>query len=79
VPTATVTAAPPSTPAPSAACRVVPDLKGKTVAESRTAWTAAGFTGSFDPPNGQDNKIVSEQSEAAGACLPETTAITVTF
>jgi beta-lactam-binding protein with PASTA domain len=56
----------------------VPSLKGKTVQDARTAWTAAGFTGSFTPAHGQDTKIVKSQNPNPGACLPATTGIVVT-
>jgi hypothetical protein len=49
-----------------------------TVQNARTAWTAAGFTGSFTPLHGQDTKIVKSQDPNPGACLPATTGIVVT-
>jgi hypothetical protein len=50
-----------------------------TVANARLAWTAAGFTGVFVPAGGLNTKIVETQSQAAGACLPDTTSMTVTW
>ncbi|MEP6640056.1 MAG: PASTA domain-containing protein, partial [Chloroflexota bacterium] len=68
------------TPTPTPVCRTVPQLVGLTVVDARSAWTAAGFTGSFIPPPGKNNqKIVQTQSEPAGACLPAGSSITVTF
>ena len=43
-----------------------------------TDWTAAGFTGSFTPSVGQNNKLVLTQSEFPGLCLPASTSISVT-
>jgi beta-lactam-binding protein with PASTA domain len=57
----------------------VPDLVGLTLSNARAAWTAAGFTGSFSPAFGLNNKIVTSQSQVAGECLPATTAIAVTY
>jgi len=57
----------------------VPDMVGMTVLNARTAWTGAGFTGRFDPRSGQNDKIVLTQSQAAGACLPATTTVKVSF
>jgi hypothetical protein len=48
------------------------------VAQARTAWAAAGFTGSFTPAFGLNNKLVLTQSEIPGLCLPASTSITVT-
>jgi hypothetical protein len=79
-PTETASPGPSATPAPTAACISVPDLIGMTVGDARAAWAAAGFTGSFSPGgNGPNDKVVSDQSEPAGACMPESTAITVHF
>jgi hypothetical protein len=77
-PTPRPTATPNPTPKPTPGCLTVPSLKGKTVQGARTAWTAAGFTGSFTPAHGQDTKVVQTQSQTAGACLPATTSIVVT-
>lgn len=78
VPTPTPTPRPTPTPDPTPSCEVVPNLVGSTVAAARTAWTAAGFTGSFAPAKGHDAWIVQTQSQGAGGCLPVATAITVT-
>jgi len=70
---------PTPTAAPTPVCLVVPDLVGLTVSKARAAWTAAGFTGSFSPALGQNNKTVQTQSAIAGDCLPASTAIAVTY
>jgi Flp pilus assembly protein TadG len=83
----TPTPGPTPTPTPTATpppCLVVPDLKieggnPETVAQARTEWTAAGFTGAFTPAAGVPNKIVTGQNPAAGGpCVPATTPMTVT-
>lgn len=78
-PTPTPTGGP--TPTPSPACQIVPNfvtVPPTTVSAARSAWTAAGFTGSFTPANGQNNKDVTSQNRPAGQCLPASTTITVT-
>jgi hypothetical protein len=70
---------PAPTPAPTPDCSVVPNLIGLTVGNARAGWTEAGFTGTFIPIAGQINKIVETQSQTAGACLPATTSMTVTW
>jgi hypothetical protein len=50
-----------------------------TVANARAEWTAAGFTGRFDPRSGQNDKVVTTQTQPAGACLPAATTIKVRF
>ncbi|MEO8437601.1 MAG: PASTA domain-containing protein [Chloroflexota bacterium] len=79
-PTPTPTAAPTPTPdpTPTPVCHTVPDLVGMTVGAARSAWTAAGFTGSF-LPLGQTNKIVLTQSQTPGDCIPADSSISVTF
>jgi Flp pilus assembly protein TadG len=83
----TPTAGPTATPIPTATpppCLVVPDLaleggNPETVAQARTEWTAAGFTGAFTPASGVPNKIVTGQNPPAGGpCVPATTPMTVT-
>jgi hypothetical protein len=69
---------PAPTPRPTPSCRTVPDVVGQTIAKARAAWTAAGFTGSFNAPKGPANRKVATQSQPAGACLPPGTSITVT-
>jgi len=84
-PTPHPTPPPASTPTPTPAltptpvCQTVPNLVALTVSNARAAWTAAGFTGSFSPEDGLNNKTVLTQSETAGACLPATTTIAVTY
>ena len=68
-----------ATPTPTPTCKTIPNLIGVTVGNARTAWTAAGFTGSFTPASGQTAKIVATQSQTAGACLPAGTTMTVTY
>jgi beta-lactam-binding protein with PASTA domain len=75
----TPTPTPNPTPAPTPDCETVPDLVGLTVANARATWTAAGFTGAFGPAFGLNNKIVETQNRSAGACLPATTTISVTY
>ena len=70
---------PASTPTAAPNCKTVPSLVGSTVANARSSWTAAGFTGSFTPATGQSSKIVVTQSQAPGACLAASTAMTVTY
>lgn len=80
-PTRTPTPTPPPapTPGPTPACKTVPNLIGSTFAAARATWTAAGFSGSFTPTNGLNTKAVLTQDQTAGACLPASTAITVTY
>lgn len=78
-PAPTMVPTPQPTPAPTPDCSVVPNLVGLTVSNARAAWADAGFTGAFIPAAGQNNKIVETQSQVAGACLPATTSVTVTY
>jgi len=74
------TPTPAATPTPTPSCRIVPDLKNptpETVAQARSEWAAAGFTGSFSP-NGQNTKTVTGQNQTPGACLPATSSVAVT-
>jgi hypothetical protein len=73
----TPTPTPTPTPDPTPTCKTVPDLIGMTVGNSRSAWSAAGFTGQFSPKAGQSGKIVTSQSQVAGDCLPATTTMSV--
>ncbi len=50
-----------------------------TLANARSAWKSAGFTGSFTPGAGQNNKVVTGQDQTPGSCLPPTTKVVVTF
>ena len=69
---------------PSAGCldQVVPNLVGLTVANARTSWSNAGFTGALTPSSGSDDDIVSAQTTTPayqpGDCAPATTSVTVT-
>jgi hypothetical protein len=56
----------------------VPDLVGKTLANARSTWKAAGFTGPLVSNSQQGNLKVLTQDRTPGACLPATTTITVT-
>jgi hypothetical protein len=60
----------------------VPSLVGMTVANARTAWTAAGFTGAFIPSTGSDDNTVLTQLTAPvaspGECLLYLASVTVT-
>lgn len=78
-PTATAPPTPPSgCTSPNIA---VPDLTKLKVGPARTAWQAAGFTGTFTPPSsaGVDSKNVKTQSLAPDVCQPPTAAMTVTW
>ncbi len=70
----------PSTACPSGELRV-PNLIGETVAAARTAWTAAGFTGSFLPSTGYDADLVDSQETSTGRdpgqCSIPSTLVTV--
>jgi hypothetical protein len=55
----------------------VPNLVGLTVANARSAWTGAGFTGSFTPAVGSTNKIVTDQVPDVGECEAPTTSMVV--
>jgi hypothetical protein len=54
----------------------VPNLVGKAINVARTAWTSAGFTGSFTV-QGKGPKVVA-QDQTPGACLPATANVIVT-
>jgi beta-lactam-binding protein with PASTA domain len=58
-------------------CFAVPNLVGMTVSQARTAWTGAGFTGSFSPSTGSSSNVVYAQSVPAGGCLTASTSISV--
>ncbi len=61
--------------------KVVPSLIGRTFAEARSAWTAAGFSiTNFSPQNGQNNAVVVTQSQDPFQCLasPASVSIAVT-
>lgn len=78
-PTPTPTLVPTPTPTPLP-CRTVPNMEGMTVAAARAAWFGAGFNpGTFTPANGQTNKIVLTQTQAANACIPPSSTVTVTY
>lgn len=77
----TATTVPPDPVNPS--CRTVPNLKGMTVPSARSSWTAAGFVGSFTPPN-QNAFVVTAQATSPTAstpgvsCIPPSSTIIVT-
>jgi hypothetical protein len=66
----TVIPAPPdSEPAP---CSVLPNLKGMTIAEARSAWDATDFTGAVLPPPPDGNalaRVTAQQARQAGTPL----------
>lgn len=78
-----VTAVPPPPCAPGFA--QVPDLIGDLVADARTEWTAAGFTGQFNPTSADNSKTVLTQSTnpatspPIGGCAPVTATVTITY
>lgn len=59
----------------------VPNLVGFTVAEARSRWTSAGFTGAFSPATGSDDNIVTTQTTSPGSvvggCLLYTASVSV--
>jgi hypothetical protein len=61
----------------------VPTLEGFTVSEARLQWSRAGFTGSFTPANGQNQKDVVTQTtnppSVPGDCIPPSSTVTVTY
>jgi hypothetical protein len=81
-----VAATPTPTPVPTASptpnCRLVPTLEGFSVSAARTKWRDAGFTGSFTPSSGQNNKTVITQTtnptSRPGDCIPPNSTVTVT-
>ena len=54
-------------------CRTVPDMEAMTVANARTAWSFAGFSGTFSPAAGDDDQIVVSQvtnpASVPGECI----------
>jgi hypothetical protein len=74
-----VTVAPPD--ATSSGCATVPNLVGVTVAAARDAWTAAGFTGGFVPPDQDAQRVISQDttptSEPGITCLVLDAAVEV--
>jgi hypothetical protein len=81
-PAATPTPTPVPTVAPTPTCRLVPTLEGFTVSQARQKWQDAGFTGSFTPSSGQNNKIVITQTttpaSVPGDCIPPNSTVRVT-
>lgn len=61
---------------------IVPNLVGQTLTAARAAWTAAGFTGAFDPATGNDPDTVIGQTTSPasipGDCIAKTATVTVT-
>jgi hypothetical protein len=63
--------------------RVVPNLvedpsgDARSVAEARTLWTGAGFTGGFSPATGADSRDVTSQNRDPYDCESATTSVTV--
>ena len=76
---------PPPDPIPAGCIGVdkqVPNLVGRSVASARQAWTAAGFTGAFNPSTGSDTDIVQTQTTTPvttpGSCAVYTATVNVT-
>jgi len=57
----------------------VPNLVGLKVSVARSAWTAAGFSGSFIPGSGHNAQIVTGQVPDVGACRLTTQTMVVTY
>jgi TadE-like protein len=61
--------------------KVVPNLVGLSVADARTAWSNAGFTGAFNPATGSDTDVVSSQTttppSSPNDCLVATASVVV--
>ena len=61
--------------------KTVPNLVGLAVADARTAWTNAQFTGAFTPATGDDTNVVTSQTttpaSVPGDCRPATTSVLV--
>jgi len=55
-----------------------PDGDPRTVAEARSVWTGAGFTGRFTPANGSDNRDVVSQDLDPFDCRSASTDVRVT-
>jgi beta-lactam-binding protein with PASTA domain len=72
-----------ATPTCAATDVIVPSLIDLTLAQARTAWTNAGFTGSFTPVSGNNTQIVRSQSTSTGRtpgqCSTPTTLVTVSY
>lgn len=69
-------------PCPSGQAQV-PNLLNELVPDARTAWTDAGFTGSFSPASGFTTDVVLTQTTgptdvAPGGCLSDSGSVTVT-
>jgi len=69
-------------PPPTPTCLYVPNLKGMTVSEARSAWSMAGFTGTFTPTS-QDTMVVTDQvttpTSQPGDCLEPDTSVAVSY
>lgn len=73
----------PAPPPPGCVDAVVPNMIGQSVQGARSAWTTAGFTGSFTPAIGSDTETVLTQTtspvSSPGDCLVRTAVVVVTF
>jgi len=62
---------------------LVPNMVGLTVADARSAWTNAGFTGTFNPSTGHTAQQVTKQTTAVasspGDCIASNLSVTVTY
>jgi Flp pilus assembly protein TadG len=72
----------PPPPCPSGQAQV-PNLMNMTLTDARLAWTAATFTGTFTPANGNNAKVVLTQtttpSSVPNGCLATTATVVVTY
>lgn len=64
-------------------CREVPNMVGMTVANARSAWSFAGFSGAFTPAFGSNDEIVDAQftfptASTPGQCISFDETVTVT-
>lgn len=73
----------PAPPPPGCVDKVVPNMIGMSVAAARTAWTNAGFTGTFTPATGNDTDTVTGQATTPSSmpndCLVATASVIVTY
>jgi hypothetical protein len=77
-----VTATPPP-PCPSGQLQV-PNMVGQLLPTARTLWADAGFTGSFSPSAGHNDKVVLSQTTSPtnvtpGGCLAEDGSVSTTW
>jgi beta-lactam-binding protein with PASTA domain len=72
----------PPPPCPSGQAQV-PNLMNMTLTDARLAWTAATFTGTFTPANGNNAKVVLTQitnpASVPNGCLVTSATVVVTY